>query len=115
MGNVMHEATYEELKHVARRESYTTYSKIAPLAGLDMDSQADRNRIAEILGEISTHEHSLGRPLPSAVVVLAEEGKPGQGFFTLARQLGLYGGGDDLKFWLDEIKRVHQCWTSGPS
>ena len=108
----MHKATYEELKDVARRESYTTYSKIAPLAGLDMGSQADRNRIAEILGEISTHEHSLGRPLLSAVVVLAEEGRPGQGFFTLAREFGLYGGGDDLRFWLDEIKRVHQYWAN---
>jgi len=108
----MREGIYEELKRVAKAESYTTYAKISPLAGLDMGNQADRNEIAKILGDISTHEHSSQHPLLSAVVVLAEEGKPGQGFFTLARDLGLYEGGDDLKFWLDEIKRVHQYWTS---
>ena len=107
----MHGATYEELKRVAKEQSYTTYRKIAPLADLDMVSQADRDRIADILDEISTHEHNLGHPLLSAVVVRADEGKPGQGFFTLARRLGLYQGGDDLKFWLDEIKRVHAHWS----
>ena len=107
----MNEEIFEELRRVAKGESYTTYAKIAPLAGLDMASQADRNRIADILGEISTHEHKSGNPLLSAVVLLADEGKPGQGFFTLARELGLYQGGDDLKFWLDEIKRVHEHWS----
>jgi hypothetical protein len=76
-----------------------------------MASQADRNRIAELLGEISTHEHNMAHPLLSAVVLLADEGKPGQGFFTLARDVGLYQGDDDLKFWLDEIKQVHAHWS----
>ena len=44
----------------------TTYSDIAPLAGLDMGSQDDRNSIAEILGEISRHEYMLGYPMLSA-------------------------------------------------
>ena len=112
----MHQTTYDQLKRIARAEDYATYSHIAPLAGLDMDNQADRNRIADILDEISRHEHNEGHPLLSAVVVRADENKPGQGFFTLARDLGVYAGNDDLKFWLDELKRVRKYWSvSGSS
>ena len=47
----------------------------------------------------------------SAVVIRRDTNMPGHGFFTLARKLSLYGGGDNLKFWLDEIKRVHKHWA----
>lgn len=108
----MHEPIYEELQRVASSGGYTTYSKIAPLAGLNMGNQPDRNRIADILDEISKHEHRLGRPLLSAVVILADENKPGHGFFTMAREVGRYDGGDELQFWLQELRRVHDAWAA---
>jgi hypothetical protein len=77
----IHQEIYECLKEVARRGDLITYGEIAPLAGLDMESQADRNEIGEILGEISTFEHEHGRPMLSALVVLAGIGYPGEGFF----------------------------------
>ena len=112
----MHQEIYEELKRVAREEKTITYSEIAPLAGLDMELAEDRNSIAEILDEISRHEHDQGRPLLSAVVVHAEGGEsggiPGQGFFTLAKSLGLFRGGDKVVFFALELGRVHKAWKS---
>jgi hypothetical protein len=47
----MNKSIYEKLKEIARTQDITTYSDIAPLAGLDMGSQDDRNRRAGILGK----------------------------------------------------------------
>ena len=49
----MNKTIYDTLKKVAKAQGVTTYSDIAPLAGLDMSSPHDRNQIAEILGDIS--------------------------------------------------------------
>jgi hypothetical protein len=46
-----------------------------------------------------------------AVVVQAEN-KPGEGFFKLARELGLFLGSDELAFWVKELNRVWDYWSS---
>lgn len=106
----MNELIYDKLISVARSQNVTTYSEIAPLAGLDMSNPDDRNRIANILGEISTHEHEKGRPLLSAVVIHRDNNIPGHGFFTLARELGLHRDTDDRMFFINELRRVHDRW-----
>lgn len=106
----MHEQIYRTLIDVARSGRYTTYAEIAPLAGLDMPLQADRTEIGRILGEISTFEHSQGRPLLSAVVIHSDNNMPGEGFFRLARQLNLHTGTDDLQFFIQELRKVHEYW-----
>lgn len=105
---------YQEITKVAKSGGITYYSDIAPLIGLDMDFQPDRNRISDILDEISRVEHANGNPLLSAVVILKERNIPGQGFFTLAKSLNLYDGNPDseLKFWIQELRRVHDYWVS---
>lgn len=109
--DILHQATYEELKQVARQQRTTTYSDIAPLAGLDMANQADRDKMREILGKISTYEHQNGRPMLTAVVVRREDNIPGDGFFELARHLGLMMKGDDrLAFFARELTRVLHAW-----
>ena len=106
----MHQAIYEKLKSVARAVSCVTYGEIAPLAGLELENPADRNELARILGEISVHEHDQGRPMLSAVVVLAGRELPGHGFFKLARELNLFRSGDETEFHAAELRRVHDCW-----
>jgi len=106
----MHRDIYECLKEVARASQTITYGEIAPMANLNMESQADRNEIGRILGAISEREHAEGRPLLSAVVVLSEIGYPGKGFFTLAQELGVHDGSDDLAFFVQELRRVHEYW-----
>ena len=81
------QAIYEEILKVAKRKSTVYYSDVAPLAGLDLDLLVHRIRIAQILDGISTSEHEAERPLLSAVVVGKGTGRPGKGFFDLARRL----------------------------
>ena len=108
------QAIYDKIREVAKGKGITYYSDIAPLAGLSMDSPGDRARISQILDEISRLEHSANRPLLSAVVIRKEENSPGQGFFGLARDLGLHHGDDDLAFGVQELQRVHDCWSKQP-
>ncbi len=106
----MHQQIYQRLSQVARLGQYVTYSDIAPLANLDIGIQADRNEIGRLLGEISLFEHNQGHPLLSAVVIHRDNNMPGQGFFQLARQLNLHRGTDDLLFFIEELRRVHNHW-----
>ena len=100
-----------KLMEVAKSREITYYSDIAPLVGLDMSLPPDRNHIARILDEISRSESASGRPLLSAVVVLKDRNIPGEGFFTLAKELRLYDGTDDDGFWAGEVQRVHEHWS----
>ena len=108
----MHQAIYERLQAVARAEDITYYSDIAPLANLDMDLDTDRERISELLREIALHEHQLGRPLLTAVVIHFADNQPGQGFFTLSRELGLFRTGRPYIFFVQELRRVHDYWRN---
>ena len=110
--DVERQSIHNKLIAIARARETTYYSDVAPLAGLNMASEFDRIRIAQVLDEISRGEHSDGKPLLSAVVILKEENVPGKGFFNLARKLGLHGGGDDHTFWIEELGRVHSHWTA---
>ena len=73
----------------------------------------DRNRIAEILDEISLLEHEQGRPLLSVVVVQIETGRPGKGFYKLATNLRLFSGKsdiDEMEFFIATVKSAYATW-----
>lgn len=108
----MNQALYERLCGVARRGQVTRYSEIAPLLDLDMADAEDRSQISVLLDEISRHEHELGHPLLSAVVIHMDDNIPGNGFFTLASQLGLFRSGDRFIYFVEELRRVHDHWRS---
>ena len=88
----MHKQIYEKLEEIAWAGTIIHYSDITPMANLDMNSPYDRYEIGAILDEINRHEHKHDRRMLSAVVVHEESLKSGQGFFTLARELGLFLG-----------------------
>ena len=106
----MHEQIYQRLIAVARAQSVITYAEIAPMADLDMNNQADRTEIGRLLGEISAFEHQQGHPLLSVVVIHRDNNTPGQGFFSLARELNVYNGQDDFLFFIQELRRAHDFW-----
>lgn len=108
----MNEQIYEKLKEVAQASTVTYYSDIAPMAGLDMNSPNDRYEIGTILDDINQREREFGRPMLSAVVVHKDTLIPGQGFFTLARALGLFVGDDKDRFYIEELRKVHDYWAS---
>ena len=104
------EIIYQEIIQVAKNESLTHYSDIGPLVGLNMESPADRNVMSNILDKISKNEHENGKPLLSAVVILRDENIPGDGFFGMAQEVGLYDGSGKDQFWANELRRVYNYW-----
>ena len=66
--------------------------------------------IGQILGEISEDEVRAGRPMLSSVAVNVN-GKPGSGFFVLARDLGrLDQNQDESAFWKEELRAACSAW-----
>jgi len=106
----MNQAIYNELISVATNGEKVTYGKLAPLVSLDLNKAQDRGEIGNMLGEISRTEFSAGRPLLSAIVVNSGTGSPSKGFFTLAKELGIYDGLNDEFFANAETKRVYNHW-----
>lgn len=79
---------------------------------LDMSSPADRSKIAEMLGTISTYEHQHNRPLLTAIVIAKRTQVQGDGFFKLGDQLG-FGNWKILKrdsFDIEQIKKCYEYW-----
>ncbi len=106
----MNPAAYAQLIDAARSRTPRSYSDVAGRINLNLRSPADRNTLSGILEDISTYEHSEGRPLLSAVVLLTS-GLPGEGYFKLARRLGCFGPGEqDTLFHESELERVFQHW-----
>lgn len=113
----MHAGIYDRLVDLARAQRLTTYSDIAPLAGLSMDVDQDRERISQLLGEIVVHEVRQGRPMLTAIVVhRGSDNNPGEGFFAIATELGLFNGSRQqlprLEFWVRQVQLVNDHWSA---
>jgi hypothetical protein len=65
----MHIGIFKKLIQLASAGKLTTYSDIAPLAGLSMANDSDREEMSALLGEILGDEAAQGRPLLTAIVV----------------------------------------------
>ncbi|HEX2849946.1 MAG TPA: hypothetical protein VHN98_05315 [Acidimicrobiales bacterium] len=75
-----------------------------------------RRDLARVLRAVSTAEDDAGRGLLSAIVVRADTGRPGRGFFRLAAELGRVTTGHDTaasresdaddRMWAGEVERV---------
>jgi hypothetical protein len=94
-------------------EALTTYTKLA--AQLDPDHVIWPGSrfygLGQVLGDVSRSEHAQGRPLLSCLVVQAQSGKPGPGFYQMARQLGVQiPQGSETQQWSREVVRVVTYW-----
>ena len=109
----MNQLIYEKLTEAAKKGDIINYADVAPLANLDMSLDKDRAEIGRILGDISSYEQENGRPLISAIMIHKHDGRPGIGFFHLAKELGLLKTGDDEdRFWNEEVKKVFAYWKN---
>lgn len=101
----------EYLIDLASRRQTIGYQKLSDACHLGLDMQAseyDRAEIGRILGEISTFEHSNGRPLLSAIVVRQGTGYEGDGFFKLAQELG-FGPWKHLRDTDFDVRQINSC------
>jgi hypothetical protein len=96
-----------ELVRAAQYRGLTTYQDIAAIMGLPLEGSHMGSAIGHILGEIC--EDEVARPMLSAVAV-GVSGKPGPGFYSLARELGRPKQADDLVFWENERNAAYAAW-----
>lgn len=106
----MQQSIYNRLRAIARAGETITYSELAAEQGCIPRSPV----LMKQLSDISIAAWAVGEPLLSVVVVHVEDGRPGDRFFALARDLGIYGGGDQAAFFAQELKRVHDFWKDAP-
>ena len=107
------EEARREMIRVAGGEDLIPYSVLARhicrMTGLCFEPH-DRP-FHEMLGEISEAENEERRGMLSVVVVHKDgDGRPGPGFFKLARRLGR-DTSDEVRFWIEELNEVHNEWS----
>ncbi len=99
-----------ELVRAAQYRGVTTYQDIAVIMGLPQKGVFMGTETGHVLGENSENEVLAGRPMLSAVAV-GVSGRPGSGFYALAKDLGrLAKGKEEEEFWSEEIKLVYEAW-----
>jgi hypothetical protein len=99
-----------ELVKAAQYRGLTTYQDLAVIMGLPASGSHMGRETGQVLGEISEDEVAAGRPMLSSVAV-GVNGKPGPGFFTLARELGLLQADqDEAGFWQRQREAAYLAW-----
>jgi len=99
-----------ELVRAAEHRGVTTYQDLAVIMGLPQSGSHMGKETGQILGEIAEDEVLAGRPMLSALAV-GVGGKPGPGFFSLARDLGrLTPEADEQAFWQSEKEAGYESW-----
>ena len=103
---------YSELIRAAQHHGIVTYQELADLVGLPLQGNYMGKELGHYTGEISREESEHGRPMLSAIVV-GSSGKPGGGFFGLAKELGKLTSDDPAEqnaFWEAEKRAVYETW-----
>jgi hypothetical protein len=102
------------LQRAATKGRFVHYGDLASLMGLPRRGHHMACETGHTSGEISEHTHAQGVPMLSAIVVRRDTGMPGQGFFTLAEQLGRLprraSAGAKRRFWKKEVRAVFATW-----
>jgi hypothetical protein len=115
-GTKEYHLVYSELIQAARYRGLITYGRVAAIMGLPPSGNHMAAEIGKILGEIVEEEHGQGRPMLSAIVVGAEGG-PGEGFYSLARDLGKLKADSPearRRFWEKERNAAYREWERPP-
>jgi hypothetical protein len=77
---------------------------------LEQNIWSDSIGLRSLLDQLSRDSHAAGKGMLSVVVVNAETGVPGEGFFKLGRELYRYRG-DDLEFLVNEFRKVRRSYA----
>jgi hypothetical protein len=77
----------------------------------------DRAIIGSLLGKVAADSYQQGRFLASALVIGIESNGPGEGFYTLAEEVGLLRSSNEtarLRFWLEQVQ-LARAWYAAHS
>ena len=103
---------YAALVNAAEHRGLVTYQEVAQIMGLPLSGSHMGREVGNMIGVISEDEISYGRPMLSAIVV-GVSGKPGDGFYVWARNLGRLQSNnpaDEEPFWQSERQGVYEAW-----
>lgn len=102
--------TYSILINAAQHSGVATYQEIAQACGLPTAGSFMGSTVGNILGSISQNEVEHGRPFLSGIAV-GVNGKPGDGFFTWAKELGVMKEGEDEESFFSELRQhIYEEW-----
>ncbi len=115
-------ATWEAVKNAARTRIVsnlrndaivlTTYGDLERELRPVIDSGSPRNPVFHcLLGQLSDEQEEVGRGLLTALVVRADDYKPGSGFFEGAASWGR-DVSDQERCWTAEIEKLKRVWAS---
>jgi hypothetical protein len=94
------------LVRVGKARGMVRYREIAQTMGLPVTGHFMGGELRQILSEISEDTVRDGGPMLSAIAI-GVRGKPGPGFFDLAKELGrLPAEADEISFWKREMESV---------
>jgi hypothetical protein len=112
----------KELWDKAKKETQTVLEKTAKAKSrpifygelsrniFAINFQPDGHDFHGLLGQLSEESDQEGKGLISALVVHKEDERPGNGFFTLAQELGR-DISDKEKCWIAELARVYRSYA----
>lgn len=101
---------HELLISAASSRSTVTYGEVARVAFLGRFS-ARSGALMDLLGEVDDQAHRERGIMIASLVVRADTGMPGDGYFTFAQgELGL-SVSDRARFWRDEAEKVWRAYA----
>lgn len=100
------------LKDAARRRKLLTYADLASsVTTYELEPRSPE--LARLLCELLIGDVKARKPILASLVVGHRSGRPGKGYYRLARSL--YGFTDDEAFWLGQVTRSFDQYSSKPS
>ncbi|MHA2790160.1 hypothetical protein ACXZ66_13640 [Corynebacterium sp. S7] len=111
------------LKKKAGRGSTVTYTELnlelkesTGQEAFNFEHPEGRNAIGDLLGDVAEKSYDENNVLLSAIVMYGNENKPGQGFFNLARSMGLLAADatpeEKEAFWLGQYNAAIDAYSS---
>lgn len=108
----------------ARNGSLTSYTEMNTVLGqrsaarnFDFSAETERAAMGELLGRIVERNRPETGHMISSIVTYLNVNEPGNGFFNLARDLGLLpadAGAERLEsFWASEVGAIHAHYRRG--
>lgn len=96
------------LRSAAKSGRVLTYADLAREASISIELGPRSPELAKLLCELLIEDASNERPLLTSLVINRNTGRPGKGFFRLARHY--YRFRDDEEFWLEELRSLYDYY-----
>ncbi len=104
-------ALRELVTHAARTRSTVTYGEAARRA-FDGRFSARSGALMDLLGEVDTEEEAARGVIIASLVVRADTGMPGEGYFAFVRDRLGRDVDDRAAFWRAEAESVWAAYSS---